>query len=176
MFHTLLLASILPLLCQVDAACFDPSPAFPPPKFDAEDPILSAAFASLEGTIGTFAKGDAFNTTSFSVQVTSSQSTLWSYHHTARELNSSRVGANPVDGDSFYRIASITKTFTTLALLQQAAAGNLSLDDPVNKYLPDLKGPIPWKDMTLRTIASQLSGLPRDCTSPFSFTACFPIH
>ena len=159
------LSSILLLANNANAACFDPSPAFPPPVLEASDPFLQLNFELLKDTLSGFASEEGFNTTSFSVEVTSSQSTLWSGHWTAKELNSSRPGANPVDDESFYRIASITKTFTTLAILKQAAAGNLSLDDPVNKYLPDLKGNIPWKDITLRTLASQLSGIPRDCTS-----------
>lgn len=65
-----------------------------------------------------------------------------------------------MDGDSQYRIASITKTFTTLGVLYQHAAGNLSLDDSVDKYIPELAeedgGEIPWKDITLRILASQL--------------------
>ncbi len=163
------------LLNRAQAACYDPSPAYPPPTLNCSDPILLSSFASLEQTLAQYASENAYNTTSFSVEVTSSQSTLWSGHSTARELNSSRPGAKPVTDESFYRIASITKTFTTLAILKQAAAGNLSLDDPVNKYLPDLKGSIPWKDITLRTLASQLSGIPRDCTLPF-LSLPYPSH
>jgi CubicO group peptidase (beta-lactamase class C family) len=69
-----------------------------------------------------------------------------------------------VNGDSVFRMASVTKAFTTLAIIQQHIAGNLSLDDPINQYL-DLQGDIPWKDITLRTAASQLSGIPRECKS-----------
>jgi CubicO group peptidase (beta-lactamase class C family) len=41
-------------------------------------------------------------------------------------------------------------------------AGNLSIDDTIDQYL-DLRGDIQWSDITLRTVASQLSGIPRDC-------------
>ena len=65
-----------------------------------------------------------------------------------------------IDGDSQYRIASISKVFTTLGLLYQHASGKLSLDDPIDKYIPELrdsdKGELPWKDITLRILASQL--------------------
>ena len=68
--------------------------------------------------------------------------------------------------DTRFRIASITKTFTTLALLQQHAAGNLSLEDSIDKYVHELQDKddfsIPWKDITLRSLASQLSGIPRE--------------
>lgn len=167
----LFLSSVILLAGTTNAKCYDPTPAFLPPKLDPSDPILRSAFASLGEAIETFAADDGFNATSFSIEVSSVDTTLWSHHHTAQELNSSRPGAHPVTDHSFYRIASITKTFTTLALLEQAAAGTLNLDEPVNKYLPELDGAIPWKDITLRTLASQLSGIPRDCTFPLNSTA-----
>ena len=165
-------ASFLALIWSstINAACYDPSPAFPPPTYDLTDPVLLDAFNKVQDSITSLITSSKYNTTSFSVQVTSTQSTLWSSYHTARERNSTRPGAREVQGDSAYRIASITKTFTTFALLQLHKAGKLALDDPVTKYLP-LKGSLPWKDITLRILASQLSGIPRDCKQ---FSPCSP--
>lgn len=91
---------------------------------------------------------------------------MWSFYHSARKVNESRPGVRSVDGDSQYRIASVSKTFTVLALLYQHAAGNLHLDDPVTRYIPEFAakdaGDLPWHDITLRILASQLSGLPRE--------------
>src|SRR5262245_37792574 len=42
-----------------------------------------------------------------------------------------------VDGDTVFEIGSITKTFTTLLLQDMVARGEMRLDDPVSKYLPD---------------------------------------
>ena len=151
----------------MNAACYDPSPAFLPPAYHSTDPILLEAFNRVQGSLTSFITSPEYNTTSFSVQVTSTQSTLWSFYHTALDRNSSRPGAKEVQGDSAFRIASITKTFTTLALLQLHKAGKLALDDPVINYLPELTGTLPWKDITLRILASQLSGIPRDCKHPF---------
>ena len=39
--------------------------------------------------------------------------------------------------DTQYRIGSITKTFTAVGILQLRDAGELSLDDPLTKYLPE---------------------------------------
>lgn len=92
--------------------------------------------------------------------MTSGDETLWTKYHTAEQRNSQRPGVTCVDGDSQYRVASVTKAFTTLALLYQHAVGNLCLDDPVDEYIADLRAPdggeIQWKDITLRSLASQL--------------------
>lgn len=153
------------------ATCYEPSFALPPPKYDRDHPILRDAFTHLHDVL-TIALGDPkYNSTSISVEVTSSEESLFEFHHTARQRNASRPDIPHVDGSALYRIASITKTFTVLALLQQHAAGNLSLDDPIEKYITELKGPqngtLPWKDITLRSLASQLSGIPRECRLPF---------
>lgn len=85
------------------------------------------------------------------------------------DKNSTRPGAKTVDETSRYRIASITKVFTVLGILQQHAAGNLSLEDTIDKYIPELVsgknakvGSIPWSHITIRSLASQISGIPRD--------------
>lgn len=149
------------------ARCYNPSPAFPLPEYSQDSEQLKSVVACIEKSLKAVVSEESFATSSYSVEITSSQETLWSTYHTARERNESRIGAKVVDGDSVYRIASITKTFTTLGILQQHAAGNLSLDDPIEKYVAELNGPqsgnIPWKDITLRTLASQLSGIPREC-------------
>ncbi|MFD5765982.1 serine hydrolase domain-containing protein [Streptomyces sp. NPDC127049] len=41
-------------------------------------------------------------------------------------------------GDDRYRVGSITKTFTATVLLQLQAEGRIDLDDPVEKWLPEL--------------------------------------
>ena len=159
------LTSIALFLSSVTFAaggCFDPSPAFPPPQYNCSDPILNHTFATIRSEIDNIVAKKEYDTTHFSIEVSSSQSTLFTAHGTARQLNVSRPGASPITGDSYFRIASITKTYTTLGILQQYAAGNLSLEDPVLKYLPQLSGPLPWKDMTIRSLASQLHGMPRD--------------
>jgi len=50
-------------------------------------------------------------------------------------------GANgsALDGDEIYRIASMTKPVTALALLIEHDRGNLSIYDDVSKYIPEFK-------------------------------------
>lgn len=87
-------------------------------------------------------------------------------HHTAKIRSSLRRGAREISNITAYRIASMTKPFTVLAILQQQQAGNLSLDDPISNYVSALnlpqKGSIPWKEITLRSLATQQSGIPRN--------------
>jgi CubicO group peptidase (beta-lactamase class C family) len=157
------------------AKCYEPLLAFPPPEYDVEHPILRTAFDHLRALLTIAVDAPEHDRNSFSVEITSSKRSLWSHHHTARERNASRPDIPTVNGDALYRIASVTKAFTVLGIFQQHVVGNLSLDDPVDKFFEGLraeqKGNIPWKDITLRSLASQLSGIPREFAISDSFRA-----
>src|SRR5262249_52458972 len=45
----------------------------------------------------------------------------------------------PIDEDTIYHWASITKTFTGVAIMQLRDRGLLALDDPAVKYVPELR-------------------------------------
>jgi CubicO group peptidase (beta-lactamase class C family) len=63
-----------------------------------------------------------------------------------------------VDEDTIYHWASITKTFTGIAIMQLRDRGLLKLDDPVIKYLPELKAAHnPYGDMGEITIKHLLT-------------------
>lgn len=72
----------------------------------------------------------------------------------------------PVQRDTVFRIASMTKSFTAIAILQLRDAGKLSLDDPVEKYLPELRSLVyPTSDaprITLRHLLTMSAGFPED--------------
>lgn len=72
----------------------------------------------------------------------------------------------PVTPDSVFRIASMTKSFTAMAVLKLRDAGKLSLDDPVSRYVPELAGlPYPTKDspaITIRHLLTHSEGFPED--------------
>lgn len=162
------LSGSLLLTSLASAKCYDPEPAFPPPSFSAHSHALDSTFHHVQKSLHRLVShGNDHAASSFSVEVTSSERSLWSYHHTARHRNISRPGVNEVDGHSIYRIASITKAFTTLGLLYQHKAGNLSLNEPIKTYIAELSdhqnGTLPWHDITLASLASQLSGIPREC-------------
>lgn len=77
-----------------------------------------------------------------------------------------------VDGDTVFAIASVTKVFTALLLQDMVERGEVRLDDPVQKYLPDsVRMPVyQGKDISLLHLATHTSGLPRDCDgNPYTF-------
>jgi CubicO group peptidase (beta-lactamase class C family) len=47
----------------------------------------------------------------------------------------------PLTRDALFRIASMTKPVTSVALMQLVEQGKIALDDPAEKYLPELKNP-----------------------------------
>lgn len=175
-----LFSLLLAKIALASARCFEPSPAFPVPQWDKvrcsfcgtllvtsvddyytqSGPwIPASAFSAISDELDKIDK-DLLVRSSYSIEVTSGDATLWTKYHSAQEHDKHRPGVTHVDGDSQYRIASITKVFTTLGLLYQHESGNLNLNDAVDKYIPELKEPdkgeLPWKDIALRTLASQL--------------------
>jgi D-alanyl-D-alanine-carboxypeptidase/D-alanyl-D-alanine-endopeptidase len=67
-----------------------------------------------------------------------------------------------VDGDTIFELGSVTKVFTALLLLDAVRRGEMKLDDPVARYLPEgTKVPaFRGKEITLLNLAAQDSGLP----------------
>ncbi len=71
----------------------------------------------------------------------------------------------PASTSSMFRIASMSKSFTSLAILHLRDAGKLKLDDPVEMYIPALKGQGLTKDappITIRHLMSHSAGFPED--------------
>src|SRR6266404_338219 len=69
----------------------------------------------------------------------------------------------PLDGNSLFEIGSITKVFTSSLLAEMVRRGEVRLEDPASKYLPD-SARLPsrnGKGITLLDLATQTSGLPR---------------
>lgn len=64
-------------------------------------------------------------------------------------------GARPAGPDTAYRIASVTKTFVAVAVLQLVDAGLVDLDDPVSRHVPAA----PIGEATVSQLLSHTSGL-----------------
>ena len=73
---------------------------------------------------------------------------------------------SPVSADTVFRIASMTKSFTAMAILKLRDEGKLALDDPAERYVPELKGlTYPTSDsprITIRHLLSHAEGFPED--------------
>lgn len=67
------------------------------------------------------------------------------------------LDGEPVAADSPFRVGSISKTLVATMVLQLVDEGELALDDPVGRHLPDLGLP---GDVTIRQLLSHRSGLP----------------
>ena len=79
--------------------------------------------------------------------------------------------------DTIYHIASISKTFTAVAILQLVEKGKIKLDDKVSKYIKWFKGKNKsgdLKDITIRHLLSNTSGIWRDGNTPHWVTGKFP--
>jgi len=72
----------------------------------------------------------------------------------------------PATAQSVYRIASMTKSFTAMAILSLRDAGKLDLDDAVSKYIPEMAQIHPLTDdsppITIRQLLSHSAGFPED--------------
>lgn len=80
----------------------------------------------------------------------------------------------PMPKDALFRIASMTKPITAMGIMILQDEGKLSVEDPVEKYLPEFKGQLlvdsrmgdklvlkkPERPITLRDLLTHTSGLP----------------
>lgn len=67
----------------------------------------------------------------------------------------------PVTEDTRFDVASVTKLFTSVAVLQQVAAGALDLDAPITDYV-DLAGTTISERVTLRHLLTHTAGIADD--------------
>ncbi len=72
-------------------------------------------------------------------------------------IGTEEINGNPLTNDSIFRIASITKQFTAVAILQLAEQGKLNLDDNINKHIPefDTRGDL----ITVKMLLNHTSGI-----------------
>jgi CubicO group peptidase (beta-lactamase class C family) len=65
--------------------------------------------------------------------------------------------ATPITPASTFRLGSVSKQFTAMAIAILADNGKLDYSDRVSKYVPAL---VPYKDVTIRHLLTHTSGLP----------------
>jgi CubicO group peptidase (beta-lactamase class C family)/D-alanyl-D-alanine dipeptidase len=70
---------------------------------------------------------------------------------------------DPATAETIYRVGSVSKLFTDVAVMQLVERGVLDLDAPITDYLPDFQPRSPFdKPITLRQMMAHRSGLVRE--------------
>jgi CubicO group peptidase (beta-lactamase class C family) len=127
---------VLVLLCVAGASSSDPvaqsSAAWPPPRF--ADPARAEKLATAFPVIDSVFREYGNRMPGYAYGVIIDGRLAHSGFGGARDLAST----TPVDADTVFRIASMTKSFTAIAVLRLRDEGKLSLDDPAERYVPEL--------------------------------------
>jgi CubicO group peptidase (beta-lactamase class C family) len=134
----------------------------PPARFADPDRAtkLARAFPEIDKAFLAFAQGESAPGVAWGVVV---DGELVHSGATGVRDVSSNVKAMP---DSVFRIASMTKNFTAMAIMKLRDQGKLSLDAPASRYVPELKGlRYPTSDspaITVRHLLTHSEGFPED--------------
>ena len=136
--------------------------AYPPPRFTAADrrQKLATAFPEIERYLAGRMATDHVPGLAFGVVIDGELA--FGKGLGVRDVAS----AAPADLDTAFRIASMTKSFTALAILKLRDEGMLSLEDPVAKHVKELATlAYPTRDtapITIRQLLTHSEGFPED--------------
>ena len=71
------------------------------------------------------------------------------------------ASASPVDADSLFHLASISKTFVATAIMQWVESGKVELEAPVANYVPDfVLADARYRQCTVQQMLSHTAGVP----------------
>ena len=141
-----------------------PKAVSPEPRVSWDDPariekLVAAATAMVPGLDATLAKTKAPGA---AVGIVADGKLIWFHAVGERDVGTHAA----VDEDTVFRIASMSKAFVSASVLKLRDEGRLSLDDPAEKYLPELRAlAYPSSDsprVTVRQLLSHSAGLPED--------------
>ncbi|MDX9734086.1 MAG: serine hydrolase domain-containing protein [Thermoanaerobaculia bacterium] len=140
------------------------APAAPAPGEVARDPRVTQALSLLTAWFD--AEQAHRRLPGLSLAVVRDQELLYARGFGYAHLET-KVPATP---QTMYSICSISKLFTSVALMQQRDAGRLRLDEPVSKHLPwfSIGGmPVGAPPVTVFGLLTHSSGLPRESDVPY---------
>lgn len=109
-----------------------------------------------------------------SIGVVVDQELVWSKGYGWADV-AAQVPATP---DTVYGICSISKLFTSIAVMMERDAGRLRLDDPVAAHLPHFTLDATMPDgppVTIRDLLTHSGGVPREADSPYWAAPDFPF-
>ena len=107
--------------------------AVTPLTTSAQEPLWGGALVTKIDSIAQATLADGL-VSGFSIGVRRGDNLLLAQGYGSADLES----AVPAGPHTVYRIGSITKQFTAAAVMQLVDRGVIGLDDPLNKFLPDL--------------------------------------
>ncbi|KAF7521279.1 hypothetical protein PCG10_008380 [Penicillium crustosum] len=166
-------------------------PSYPPPRdLSSSHSRVAASWKNLTSQLNTVLADKGTNKTSgiYELKNLTFSAGLFStldpnakdlqFHHTANEVAKSPVGVKKVDGNSIYKVASVSKLFTVLAGLIELKPGDWDL--PLTEIFPFLADhvrkqhnnfrlvyDVQWDKVTLRSLAGQMGGIPHGATEEF---------
>ncbi|HEX4588456.1 MAG TPA: serine hydrolase [Gemmataceae bacterium] len=122
----------------------------PPPKY-------AAAIKALEPFIAAEVRDKQLP--ALSIALVDDQQIVWAAGFGFRDPRAK----TPATAETVYRVGSVSKLFTDLAVMRLVEQGKLDLDVPVTEYLPDFRPRNPFgKPITLRHLMAHRSGLVRE--------------
>lgn len=140
-------------------------------KVLADDPGVASSLRLLEKWAAS--QVEYRNQPGISMGIVHDQDLIWS-----KGFGLSDLGAKtPAASKTIYRIASITKLFTSTAIMQLRDSGKLRLDDPIVKYIPAFKIKTNFPDappITVQHLLTHTSGLPGEAAFPYWTDHVFP--
>lgn len=150
------------LLWLLPVAALGASESYPPPRFTDPQRIskLESAFPEVDRIFGQYAK--ARNIPGMAWGIVIGQRLAHVQSTGVRD----RASGAPVTAETVFRIASMTKSFTSLAILKLRDQGKLSLEDPVSKWIPEFaRMEMPTRDtapIRIRQLLTHGAGFPED--------------
>ncbi len=136
--------------------------AYQPPRFQAGDrnAKIREAAPRLEAIFRDYAEENHYPGFVYGIVLDDSLIFAGSYGVTNLETDQA------VSRRSLFHIASMTKSFTSMAILKLRDEGRLSLLDPVEKYIPEFGGQVYLTEdaprVTVKNLMTMSSGLPED--------------
>ena len=137
-------------------------PSYNPPAFADADRVkkMQAAFPVIEKLFREHAERNHFPGMAFGIVADGKLIYTGAVGYTDEKK---RI---PVTAASVFRIASMSKSFTGLALLKLRDAGRINLDDPVAKYIPAMNQvkylTTDAPAITIRNLLTHSAGFPED--------------
>lgn len=147
-------------------------PAYPAAT-DLASPAFSAAKAKFDKALASHTQIDQ-DGVSFAVEIYSSRSKRAGSSYRHFNTATAQKGSVTVGPDTLFRIHSISKVLTVYTMLSKLSYQYWH--EPVTKHIAELANSqiqdavsdVDWREVTLGSLASQISGISRDCTFTYS--------